>query len=253
MTNLSHRSLSKKLKTGIISTVVAPALFLAGCADSDNDNSASQADETAAAESAEESSDASDTSETETTSAEESEATTADGLTAPGTKLKLGEAATVMTEDTMGNLLTWELTVNEPVEKSVEDVHAAAGQEIADPEDGVENFICVPYTMTLKEVEQVGEDEPLVVVEPEIKLTDDRGYPANTFMLIGGGEEIVCDIDAVDVTPNSLRDVQIDRPYQYAELSYVSTEGGVPATAATFEYNLPSNSELTPSDPISWR
>lgn len=245
-----HESLSKKLKTGIVAAVTVPALFLAGCSESDDQNSASQTEETAASES-------SVASESATTSAEESKDKKdkkVDGdLTEPGTTLKLGETATVMTEDYDGNLLTWELAVNKPVEKTVEEVHEAAGQEIGKPEDQIEKFICVPYTMTLKKVEQVGEEKPYSVEQPDINLTDDRGYKANKFLLFGGGEEIVCGIDAVDVMPTALEDVQIDRPYQYAALSYVTSEGGNPATAASFEYDIPSNSDLTPSDPISWR
>lgn len=240
MTNTLYRNLKAALLVG----VAVPSLALAACSsDEDNSSDTGSAGSGLSSDSSG-SSDSSDSSDTALPGAP-----AGFELTKPGSRLKIGESAYVVTQfgGTDGEkypLEYWKVTVRDAHDVPVGDIEMSS--DTAD----IEKFVCMNYDLEFLGVGTSATGESASIVsDPDMDAVDDNGRGANS-VIFGDGTE--CGIHESDKLPSSLAEVQLGKVYKGAELSYVTNnDTGISPTGMSFEFSVNSPG-LETVDKIYW-
>lgn len=228
-----------------VAIVTASALTLAACSDSSNSSSA---DNTAAEETVE--------VEEETTTEEAAAEYDLPGkpadfeVTPPNSELSFGETANVVMEDSLGTALTYaKITVEEGKEYTHEQAQENAGQQF-EAEEGLDSYVCFDVKINIVHVEQIDPAADYVRVgRPSFGAEGTNGNRANSFFM---GSDEICGVDQNATIPTYQEDVNPDRDYQDAVLSWKATSGGIDPEAVSMTYEVESVPELDRSEKIRW-
>ena len=234
--------------------VAVPALALASCSSDDDDSSDSSSDTSAdSSGSSDGGDDASDDQSSDDSGSGDGDLVGAPegfDLTDPGSKLKIGESAYVVTQQAEYEGETfaqqyWKITARDSTEK-------AAGEIPLDDEDAadVDHFICMNYDVEFPGQGEASDPESYqLVTEPDMGAVDDDGNGAN-YILMGGSED--CDIPEADLLPSDAGELETGKVYRGAVLSWESkSDDGITPTGLSFTYDVES-AGLDDVDDILW-
>ncbi|MGP9723817.1 hypothetical protein ACT3SZ_07385 [Corynebacterium sp. AOP40-9SA-29] len=216
----------KKWRLALIAGLSVPALALTACSSDDDASADSGADSDASTATGDEAS--GDDSEFDV---DLSGAPAGFELTPLETRLGLGETAQVLTQNSMGNLQFWDVTVSE-----LKDLPADTF-ELEDETD-VDHFVCVNYEMTLlgnaddpdftvdddTHRPTFADGEPMNLTErPDLMpLGEDDAEPNSIY----NGDAEDCGIDREEMLGSQLDEVEVGKAYKDADVSFVSNGSG---------------------------
>lgn len=219
----------KKWRIALVAGFTVPALTLTACSSDDTTSSdnTGTADETGTDDSRDDTA-----SSSEATDIDLSGAPDGFELTPLDTRLDLGETAQILTQNSMGNLQFWDVTVSELKELPADTF------ELDDADVDIDHFVCVNYEMTL-----LGNaDDPDFTPDDDThRPTTPDGAPMNLTErpdLMPQGEDDIdpnsiynadaedCGIDRDDMLGSQLDDVEENKVYKDADVSFVSTASG---------------------------
>lgn len=237
--------------------IAVTALALASCSSDDDDSSDSSSSSSDSSDSSDSSAAGDDTS-SDDSSSEDSGSGDGDlvgapdgfDLTDPGSHLKNGESAYVVTQQAEYEGETfaqqyWKITARDSTEK-------ASGEIPLDDEDAadVDHFICMNYDVEFPGQGEASDPESYqLVTEPDMGAVDDDGNGAN-YILMGGSED--CDIPEADLLPSDAGELETGKVYRGAVRSWESkSDDGITPTGLSFTYDVES-AALDDVDDILW-
>lgn len=237
----------RKLRLALIAGLAVPALALTACSSDDSDSDSSSPDSSNG-------SDSSDSDGEDSGSASDVELEGAPDdfeLTAPGSKLSLGDDAYVVTQRGSGEdddetypIQYWKVTAQEITDVPKEDI------ELSSDADEVEKFLCVNYNIEFLGASDGSNPETAhIVKEPYMRAVDDNGNGANTILMSSGSD---CGIHSSDELPSGQDELQEGKVYKDAALSYETNDGsGVTPTGLEFRFEADLE-DLENADSIYW-
>ena len=176
-------------------------------------------------------------------------------LTAPGSKLDLGEPAYVATETGPGPedqepaIVFWKMTAQGPVDKPLE-----GSEDVVDDPSNIDHFVCMMY-----DIEYLGTGGEV----PEFKEIG-TPYDDPRTMPIGEGNRMAnfvgafagdgpCEVAEEDKLPDVVEGLEEGKVYKGVDLGFVSKEEGIDPTGLEFTYAIESVPELDDhTATVSW-
>lgn len=151
-----------------------------------------------------------------------------DGYSAtdPDTILQLGQTAHVATSTNESEIQYWSITMQEPLNQSVDAVI------VSSPTDGIDRFVCYRYRLTYLGSDELvhSSDSELVappdeensrVSVPYLLPVNNDGETAN---LVRNGNNALCDVPDSQQVPSLSQDLEEGTTYVGAVTSYIRTD-----------------------------
>lgn len=220
---------NKTVRPALVSVLAASALTLTGCSMELPFGGKEEPEETAVTEQpAEETTAASEAPAADTSSAGSASgdypgAPAGFSPASDGTRLKLGDKADIVLPGYESETpLYFEVTVDKPVEKTVDEVQGNAGGGLTGQEYA--GFKCFIATVKYLGAGDNPNAKPTeIFTPPSFRPTSAQGRTAN---YISGNNDTLCGIHQAERIPSNTKDMQPGKEYKRATITFTEASGG---------------------------